>query len=256
MTCPRCQDSPIAFSEWMKGTNAFSTLCDNCGARLKGNATTWAGVIGTLTLVLAAIPASAPLLEAFGYGQADLTTRMMVVVPIVFAGGVLTWFLGGYDLVDPHPFFAEDQAEDAPRFVKRRELRSWIIILSALVILAIPVVIIFFGYADILLLPFGVEADATVVAATQQREFLGREGDWRIEYTFNAESREWKDSDVLPPAKMEPGLARVTIRYFRWWPSISRIDSQVSRTPVIALIMLIVFIVSYVRDERLPRGID
>ena len=95
MKCPECGNQAIKFTCWAAGSAALKTTCDSCGVELKGNATTWIGMILTITAILILMfffwEQISELKKAYG----KFSVMLLAIIP-AFVGGVLTWFVGGY----------------------------------------------------------------------------------------------------------------------------------------------------------------
>lgn len=109
MKCPSCNNKAISFSEWMQGLSAFTTECDYCGVNLKANLIVYFFFISTLLL-------SALLLiylkDIFLYFEIEVAIKkinLLIVIPIIFIGGVLAWVLGGYKLVGEGSAYDESE---------------------------------------------------------------------------------------------------------------------------------------------------
>lgn len=90
MRCPACSEQAISFFDWAKGLRWYQTRCDACGAKLRASSGTMLGfvlailagvVVGVAYHVLSDVPS--PLLG------------LVIVVAVVTAGAVVTWFAGG-----------------------------------------------------------------------------------------------------------------------------------------------------------------
>lgn len=230
------------------GINAFRTRCSSCGAKLKGDAATWAGLLFALLVFVLWLAASGPLLHTLGLDGVDLATRAAVVIPFMFVAAVVVWSMGGY--VEWQPASLAPPEDAMPSAAPKRVDRIVVVFLlaAAIFFFVAPLTIVITGFDDLALLAFGVGAEAHVVSAEQMPGFLRRQGDWRITYEFRTDAGVWRDTDVLPPALMSAGLRSIAIEYVRWRPSMSRIESQVSGTPVLAAVILLAFLIGVIRD--------
>jgi len=237
MRCPWCNERPIPFREWCRGVNAFRTFCRHCGKPLKAGRGTWFGFFGAIAVLGISTPHSVHILELLGIDPAESDARFSVVVSLAALSAVGAWFISDYELAEEPviaPGLDDHSIADPPELKKSSFLWSWgFVALLLLFLLVVPAAIVVTSYADLVLLPFGVRVEGRVVAAEQGSGTFFREGDWRLKYEFKVAGQRWRGIDVVPPAKMEPGLDRVTVRYVPWRPSISRIDSQVSWTAVV-----------------------
>lgn len=243
MLCPWCNERPIAFLEWCRGINAFKTFCRHCGTPLKAGRGTWCGFVGVIAVLGISIPYSVHLLKLLGIDPTASDARFLVVASLAALSAVVAWFISDYELAEDAlvvPVLDDHSIAVPPELKKDSFLRSWgFVALLLLFLLVVPAAIVVTSYADLVLLPFGVRVEGRVVAAEQGSWTFFREGDWRLKYEFEVAGQRWRGIDVVPPAKMEPGLDRVTVRYVPWRPSISRIDSQVSWTAVQAAVVLV-----------------
>ena len=99
MNCPSCNKKAITMGRWMTGRNAFHTRCDNCGVELKASTSTWIGLGLTLLSFGVAFAAT----QYAGWGATRAEYKLMVALPIVLVGGVMGWFVGGYQLAEDPP---------------------------------------------------------------------------------------------------------------------------------------------------------
>ena len=97
MECPSCRVKAIKFTTWLNGLSAFKTDCSNCGVALKANVWVYFWFIVTVTVTLILFPYVEGIV---GYvGLSDINSKLkglIVLAPVIFIGGVFTWFFGGY----------------------------------------------------------------------------------------------------------------------------------------------------------------
>ncbi len=105
--------------------------------------------------------------------------------------------------------------------------------------IGVPTLILFFGWKDIVLLAYGKTVQANVISAQQGKPIFRRDGDWTITYAFHSTGQKFSGSDTLPPA-LKADTASIEIKYCPKFPAISRIASQVSGTPISALVILVI----------------
>jgi len=84
-----------------------------------------------------------------------------------------------------------------------------------------------------------------------------RASDYQVEYQFEDEAGTiWSGSDVLPPRSPPPGAGEIEVAYRPSDPSVSRIASQVSGTPVVAVVFGVSTIawatIRFLRGRRTP----
>jgi hypothetical protein len=115
----------------------------------------------------------------------------------------------------------------------------------ALILMALSIALITFmvttGHRDLRLMIGRVTTTARVTAVHQPPRGRIRESDIEVTYEFLDRSGVWRTgTDALPPAAGRPEAGRIDVAYSARDPSVSRIASQVSVTPVTALLMGVV----------------
>ena len=95
--CPKCNNLPITFGEWCKGTNAFSHTCKSCLCGLKGQRK---NLIGLILTVVVAVGALIVAHTVFGFTfERRGIMFFAVLIPPVYLGAWIGYFYGGYTLV-------------------------------------------------------------------------------------------------------------------------------------------------------------
>ena len=92
--CPKCENTPIKFGEWCKGTNAFSYLCNSCKTQLKALPSTYVGFVITVLLAVATYIIASKYFD-FSIARKGLAA-LLVIVPPAFLGAVIGYQFSGY----------------------------------------------------------------------------------------------------------------------------------------------------------------
>lgn len=100
MECPGCNKKAIRFSEWLQGLNAFRAECDYCGASLKANFVVYLFFISTLLLAFFLLINFEEVLLYFEVESTIKRIKILIMIPIIFTGGILAWVFGNYKLVE------------------------------------------------------------------------------------------------------------------------------------------------------------
>jgi hypothetical protein len=93
MKCPHCKNKAIGFLEWGQGLNAFSTICQNCGIRLKATKGTYIAALVCFMVLLGMIFILAPIFEKEGMSRFSFRHGIMAIA-VVVVGGVASRFCG------------------------------------------------------------------------------------------------------------------------------------------------------------------
>lgn len=92
--CPKCKNTPITFSEWNKGLNAFKFSCTSCKINLKGKA------VNFILLVFTVLSAIVTLIVAHQVFDFTFARKGVVffalMLPSILVGSSLGYYFGGY----------------------------------------------------------------------------------------------------------------------------------------------------------------
>jgi len=98
MDCPNCNEKAIKFTDWIRARNAFSTSCSNCDIHLKANYFVYFNFIVTLLVMFLLFPYVEDVLAYFDLNITVSKFKIIVLLPVIFIGGSLGWFFGGYNV--------------------------------------------------------------------------------------------------------------------------------------------------------------
>ncbi|XPF93092.1 hypothetical protein ACM9HF_13815 [Colwellia sp. RE-S-Sl-9] len=96
MDCPKCKEKAIKFTDWIRAKNAFSTSCTSCGINLKANNFVYLNFIITLLVMCLLFPYVEDVLSYLDIHIEVSKFKIVVLLPVIFIGGVLGWCFGGY----------------------------------------------------------------------------------------------------------------------------------------------------------------
>ena len=116
------------------------------------------------------------------------------------------------------------------------------------------------GRADLKLATGRRVAQGRVVRVRQPPPGWVRASDYRVDYEFEDEAgKTWSGSDVLPPREPPPEDGGVEVAYRPGDPSVSRIASRVSDTPVAGVVFGVGTIawatIRFLRGRRAPGAV-
>ena len=98
MKCPACDHKAISFTNWMQGIKAFKTQCQHCDTQIKANTRVYLGFIITLACALALTPYLSDITAFLKIELEFKALSLLLLLPVVTTGAVITWFLGGYKI--------------------------------------------------------------------------------------------------------------------------------------------------------------
>lgn len=254
MRCPACKERVIDFGEWGKGLNAFLEVdCPSCGAHLRPSRRI--AVVFVLLLVL-----MVPCLVGIPLGLTALGIResaaklvfVCLMIPLVVGTAWWEWRTGFYAVRDgmqqeeasARPLNAGASGPGAVRFLFVAGIGAGLIAFW----------IMTFG-RDLLLTFDKQTTEGRITRIHQPPPGAVREADYQVWYEFKSESGfVYSGEDELPPAAPPREDRGILVVYSRRDPSVSRIASQLSSTPVagvlLGAVLLLWSVVQLVRTRR------
>ncbi len=238
-TCPVCGEPAISFLDWGRGFNAFRTTCRWCEAELVATRGTWIAFMVCIA-VFVGFMISMLLVDPMILKAIPQSLFLLLLILLLTVCAMAGWLAGGYRAATQEVAIEADlQHPDGPA----SRFRLWVVIGVLVAALGfVPAVLVTMSYRDLILLPFGETTDAVVIELQQGPPVLRREGDWKLRYSFEHAAKTYQGEDTLPPAKVDPEIKSVTVSYWPRSPEVSRVASQVSWTPVRALVILLLFL--------------
>jgi len=97
MKCPACDEKAISLVKWGSTTAVFKTRCQNCDAALKANWITWIGFIITAIVCFALIVVFHEQFSELKQSIGKFNAYLLGIGIPSSIGGVMTWFVGGYE---------------------------------------------------------------------------------------------------------------------------------------------------------------
>jgi hypothetical protein len=253
--CPTCKERVIDFAVWGRGINAFRKVeCPSCGAKLRSSRRT---IVLSLFLLLACIPLAIGLVMAGEMvGVPEPIAPLIfgsIVIPLAIAAAYWVWTAGFYSLRDC-------SNEEPTKVIAGGRVGVWVELIRYLVpagaaagLIALMIAI---GYRDLVLTFDGSTVVGQITRTRKPPPGAFRDSDYELSYEFkDASGQTHPGEDVLPSAKSLPGDGKVMIVYCSRDPSISRIASQLSGTPVFGVVFGVGSLVWLtVRMARMRRG--
>jgi Protein of unknown function (DUF3592) len=252
--CPACKERVIDFIVWSQGINAFRRLdCPRCGAHLRVSRRT---IVVCVLLLVLSVPLGVGMAETLNaFGVPEPTARVFfgcLIIPLAGVVAYITWRTGSYAVRDS----VQREAESDPmRNVTTSRLGGLRLLLVAGIAVGLIAFMLAIGHRD-LLLAFNTQmTEGRITEVHQPPPGAIRTSDYRVWYEFEAESElVYTGEDVLPPKHPPPEDGRILVVYSRRDPSVSRIASQLSGTPVAGILLgaclLLWSIVQFIRLWR------
>lgn len=100
MKCPVCGKQPVSLMKWGSTTACFKTECQHCHSMLKGNWFTWLGFLLTAAVCIVIVAIYREQFEVLKQSFGRTGAYLLGIGLPAAAGGVLTWFVGGYNQQD------------------------------------------------------------------------------------------------------------------------------------------------------------
>jgi hypothetical protein len=235
MRCPVCKQRVIDFATWGAGINAFLRCdCPNCGAHLGVSKRTVVISFLILASLIPLVVGAAMGLNRLGLkeGTAGIVFGCLLL-PYAIGLAYIVWRTGFYSLRDKNVVELEPASQKGSAGTE-----WWRIALLAGIGFAIIGLMVALGRRDLLLIFDKQSTRGSIIEVNKSPPGMLRDSDWLVWYEFtDIDGMLHTGEDELPPAHPPPENGRIQVVYSTRDPSISRIASQFSPSPVVGVIL-------------------
>lgn len=232
MRCPACKERVIGFLLWSQGIHSFCKLdCPHCGANLRVSRRTVIVFVLLLLLLAPLVVGIAKVTDALGVPES--TARVIfgaVMIPLVGVAAYLGWRTGSYAIRENVPHQASSDRATTTATTGLSGLR---LLLLALIGMGSIAFMFFVGRPDLIIILDKQMSEGRITAIRPPVPGFIRKSDYQITYEFETNAGfVCVGEDELPSKHPPPENGRIVIAYSRRDPSVSRIASQLSDTPL------------------------